>query len=124
MVYIPLGLTTSLNEPFRNQIDYIATKIKHKKFVTIPKSYGGIKSIQITNFLKCQYIYSGIFCSNIIIRSKKADLGNFAYKEKTIWGIVMCLMKILSTLKNWFQSRTVESYNWGVLISRQDITGW
>ena len=31
-------------EPFRNQIDYIATKIKHRKFVTNSRSYGGIKS--------------------------------------------------------------------------------
>ena len=29
-------------EPFRNQIDYIATKIKHRKFVTNSRSYGGI----------------------------------------------------------------------------------
>ena len=31
-------------EPFRNQIDYIATKIKHRKFVTNSRSYGEIKS--------------------------------------------------------------------------------
>ena len=31
-------------EPFRNQIDDIATKIKHRKCVTNSRSYGGIKS--------------------------------------------------------------------------------
>ena len=31
-------------QPFRNQIDYIATKTNHRKFVTNSRSYGGIKT--------------------------------------------------------------------------------
>ena len=49
---------------FRNQIEYIATKIKHRKFVTNSRSYCGIKSYTDHKLVKMSMNFQWHKCRN------------------------------------------------------------
>ena len=69
-------------EPFRNQIDYIATKIIHRKFVTNSRSYGGIKSYTDHKLVKMSMNFQWHKLQKQKQRTNMTDITNFSDREK------------------------------------------
>ena len=69
-------------EPFRNQIDYIATKIKHRKCVTNSRSYGGIKSYTDHKLVKMSMHFQWHKLQKQRQRTNKTDITNCNDREK------------------------------------------
>ena len=69
-------------EPFRNQIDYIATKIKHRKCVTNSRSYGGIKSYTDHKLVNMSMNFQWHKLRKQKQRTNMTDITNFSDREK------------------------------------------
>ena len=68
--------------PVRNQIDYIITKISHRRFVTDARSYGGIRTDTDHKLVKARFHVEWYKIKNNTEKKVKIDISNFYSEEK------------------------------------------
>jgi exonuclease III len=69
-------------QPFRNQIDYIAIRINHRKFVTNSRSYAGIKTETDHKLVKMNLKFTWSKITKQTVKPIKTDISQFNYPEK------------------------------------------
>ena len=68
--------------PFRHQIDFIATRTKHRRFVKNARSYGGIKTNTDHKLVKATIKFEWSRLKNKKPATIKTDTSKFGYKDK------------------------------------------
>ena len=68
--------------PIRNQIDYIATRIEHRKFVTNARSYGGIWTDTDHKMVMTNFKVEWHKIKNKKAKQIKLNIGNFYCEDK------------------------------------------